>query len=437
MSNTVPVINSCRVMAKPSSSVCNLDCEYCFYLEKEHLYPDRKDSWRMSDATLEAYIKQQIEAQFTGEVTFSWQGGEPTLLGLDYFKKAVALQKQYGEGLDIKNAFQTNGILVNDEWCEFFKENNFLVGISVDGPKHLHDRYRVNRAGKPTHDRVHQAIELLAKHSVEFNTLTVVNAENAKYPKEVYDYLVSTGARHLQFIPLVEQLGNEVTPEGLTLIHPNLETDYRVTEWSVPALEYGKFLSSIFDIWVRRDVGRIFVNMFDSTLSAWCGEPAGLCVLSPTCGHAFALESNGDLYNCDHFVYPEYLLGNIHESSILEINNSEEAIRFGRDKMDLLTKQCRECPFRFTCHGGCPKHRFVTSASGEPRHNYFCSGYSYFFKHSAREMQLMREFIRRKQPASQIVWYLHQEKLHMKSTNIGRNDPCSCGSGRKYKRCCA
>ncbi|WP_422128582.1 anaerobic sulfatase maturase [Vibrio hannami] len=433
----MPVINSCRVMAKPSSSVCNLDCEYCFYLEKEHLYPERKDGWKMSDETLEAYIKQHIEAQHINEVTFSWQGGEPTLLGLDFFERVIELQVKYAVGKTIKNAFQTNGILLNDAWCEFFKKHQFLVGLSVDGPQSLHDKYRVNRSGKPTHDRVHAALNLLKRHKVDFNTLTVINAENAKHPEIVYDYLVSNGVEYIQFIPLVEQKGNETTSDGLTLIHPNLNVDSYVTEWSVPSKQYGDFLNRVFDIWVKRDVGRVFVNMFDSTLSTWCGQGAGFCVLAPTCGHAFALESNGDLYNCDHYVYPEYLLGNIHDTSITEMNNSRQAIKFGQDKHDKLTSQCKKCDFRFACNGGCPKHRFIKSASGEPQHNYFCEGYEAFFKHSSEYMQIMRELINRGQAPSDIMYLIHQRKIQARTNSVGRNEPCPCGSGKKFKRCCA
>lgn len=391
----------------------------------------------MSIETLETYIKQQSEAQFNGEVTFSWQGGEPTLMGLEYFKKAVEFQEEYAKGLIVHNAFQTNGIQINDEWCAFFKENNFLVGVSVDGPAHLHDKYRVNRAGKPTHARVHQAIELLKSHGVEFNTLTVVNAENAKYPEAVYRYLVETGSTHLQFIPLVEQLANEVTKDGLTLIHPDLDMSYRVTDWSVPAKGYGEFLNRIFDLWLERDIGRVHVNMIESTLSAWCGEPTGLCVLSPSCGHNFALESNGDLYNCDHYVYPEYKLGNLNEKTILEMNNSTKAIKFGRDKYEKLTQQCKACIYRPTCNGGCPKHRFSTSRRGETRHNYLCEGYFTFFKHTAQKMKVMSDLVRQGRSPAELPLIEAQRKAQLKSTGVGRNDPCPCNSGKKYKKCCA
>ncbi|MCG7585604.1 anaerobic sulfatase maturase, partial [Photobacterium sp. OFAV2-7] len=335
-----PAISQCHVMAKPSSSVCNLDCDYCFYLEKENLYPERKKNWRMSDETMEAYIRQNIEAQDTVDVDFSWQGGEPTLLGLDFFKKAVELQQKYKKNHRIHNAFQTNGVLIDEEWCKFFKEHNFLIGISIDGPAELHDNYRVNRAGRPTHAKVMESIALMKKYGVEFNTLTVVNNENVKYPEKVYDFLTSIGSTFLQFIPLVERKAAQVTEDGLQLVNPNYDQEATVTPWSVPSKEYGEFLNRIFDRWIKKDVGRIFVNIFDNTLATWCKEPANLCTFSETCGHAFALEANGDLYNCDHFVYPEHLIGNIHDTSIRELNQDDKAITFGQGKKDNLTKQC-------------------------------------------------------------------------------------------------
>ncbi|MGR5066036.1 anaerobic sulfatase maturase [Photobacterium sp. DNB22_13_2] len=297
-------------MAKPTGSVCNLDCTYCFYLEKSELYPDRKKDWRMSDETLEAYIKQTIEAQANNHAQFTWQGGEPTMMGLDFFKKAIQLCNLHANGKHLEHTFQTNGMLLNDEWCEFFKQHNFLVGISIDGPEDLHDGYRVTRAGKPTHAQVMCGIELLKKHKVDFNTLTVVNRENVKHPKRVYQFLKEIGATYLQFIPLVEREKGSLKPDGMKLVLPN-EPLAEVTPWSVPSLQYGEFLFEIFELWVRKDVGRIFVNMFDSALSSWCGQQSGMCHFIERCGHAFALEANGDLYNCDHYVYPEHLLGNI------------------------------------------------------------------------------------------------------------------------------
>ncbi|WP_413112980.1 anaerobic sulfatase maturase [Thaumasiovibrio sp. DFM-14] len=439
MSQQHPVRPShCHVMAKPSSSVCNLDCSYCFYLEKEHLYPERKQAWRMSDETLDVYIRQHIEAQDGVDVEFAWQGGEPTLMGVDFFRRVVELQEKYRGRHNIHNAFQTNGILLNDEWCEFFKAHHFLVGISIDGPAELHDCYRVNRAGKPTHAKVMAGISLLKKHGVEFNTLTVVNHENAQHPEKVYAFLTSIGSCFLQFIPLVERETAQETEDGLHLVCPDSALEAKVTPWSVSPAAYGDFLCRIFDVWVKQDVGRVYVNMFDSTLASWCGHPAGTCIFSETCGHLFALESNGDLYNCDHYVYPEHLLGNIHEQSIRDLNQTEMAITFGQNKRDKLTKQCESCPYRFACHGGCPKHRFITSRNGEPAHNYFCAGYEHFFKHTASSMQLMRDLLQHGRPAAEIMTYLHRQTAMVKQRagTIGRNEPCPCNSGKKFKRCC-
>ncbi|MGF1758231.1 anaerobic sulfatase maturase [Photobacterium sagamiensis] len=429
--------SQCHVMAKPSSSVCNLDCEYCFYLEKENLYPERKKNWRMSDETLEAYIKQNIDAQDNVDVDFSWQGGEPTLLGLEFFQKAIELQEKYKGSHRIHNAFQTNGILLNDEWCQFLKKHNFLIGISIDGPAELHDNYRVNRAGRPSHAKVMDSIALLKKHGVNFNTLTVVNAENVKHPEKVYDFLTGIGSTFLQFIPIVERKSTEVTKDGLQLVNPNFEYEANVTPWSAPSKQYGEFLNRIFDHWIKKDVGRIFVNIFDNTLATWCKEPANLCTFSETCGHAFVLEANGDLYNCDHFVYPEHLVGNIHESSIRELNQDDKAFTFGQDKKDKLTKQCVECEFRFACHGGCPKHRFITSKSGQPGHNYFCEGYESYFRHTERYMKMMRDLLISGRPASDVMMQLYQQQISVKKNSLGRNAPCPCGSGKKSKRCCS
>ncbi len=315
---------SCHVMAKPTGSVCNIDCDYCFYLEKEKLYPERQNNWRMSDATLEAYIKQTIEAQKNNHVQLTWQGGEPTLMGLTFFQKAVELSKRYAGNKTVEHSFQTNGLLLNDDWCRFFKQHNFLVGLSIDGPADLNDCYRKNRAGKPTHVKVMKAIELLKKHNVDFNTLTVVNRENVTYPDRVYQFLKDIGSTYIQFTPLVEREARVAKSDQLRLVLPH-EALADVTEWSVPARQYGEFLNAIFDQWVRKDIGRVYINMFDSTLSSWFGENPSICHFAQRCGHAFALEANGDLYNCDHYVYPEHLLGNIHDKSIEECNTSRQA----------------------------------------------------------------------------------------------------------------
>ncbi|WP_239670658.1 anaerobic sulfatase maturase [Vibrio variabilis] len=423
-------------MAKPTGSVCNIECDYCFYLEKHKLYPSRQTDWRMDDKTLERYIQQTIDAQDGDYVQFTWQGGEPMLMGLLFYKKAVRLAKQHANGKRIEHTFQTNGLLINDEWCVFFKQHHFLIGISIDGPQYLHDRYRKTRSGKPTHQKVEEGIKLLKKHGVEFNTLTVINSDNVKHPKEVYQYLKDLGSNYIQFIPLVERESEGLQQQKLRLVLPH-ESAAKITSWSVPPKAYGRFLSEIFDIWVRRDVGRIFVNMFDSTLSAWCDAPTSICHLSESCGRAFALESNGDLYCCDHYVYPEYLLGNIHHQTINECKSNYLATEF-KNKKQRLTSECQACAYRFACHGGCPKHRFAVSNDGHPGHNYFCQGYQDFFEHSSMHMQTMRKLVTSGRFADEImlmIAYQESSKLTVSNT-IARNEQCPCQSGKKYKRCC-
>ncbi|WP_426617298.1 anaerobic sulfatase maturase [Raoultella sp. R2A007] len=426
-------ITGCHVMAKPTGSVCNIDCTYCFYLEKEALYPERNTHWQMSDETLERYIRQHIDAQAGDSVTFAWQGGEPTMMGLVFFRRVMALCDKYAGGKKITHALQTNGILLDDAWARFFAEHRFLIGLSIDGPAALHNQYRVNRAGKGTHDRVMAAMSLLKAHHVEFNTLTVVGKHNVEHALEVYEFLVAAGSRYIQFIPLVERLSNDAS-SALQLVLPG-ESAARLAPWTVPSWQFGDFLCQIFDLWVRRDVERVSVQMFDVALAAWAGQPPVLCVHSATCGHAFALESNGDLYNCDHFVYPEHKLGNIHQQTIHELNHSEQAIAFGQAKEDRLTADCRRCEFRPVCHGGCPKHRFAVSPGGHPGHNYLCAGYKHFFKHITPYMNAWQQLQENGYPPSAIAQWLAHE-AQKAPTAAKRNDPCPCGSGRKYKRCC-
>ena len=427
------MIHGCHVMAKPSGSVCNIDCTYCFYLEKEALYPERNKNWRMSDETLENYIRQHIAAQSGDAVTFAWQGGEPTMMGLPFFRRVVELCDKYANGKKIEHALQTNGVLVDDEWARFFAEQGFLVGLSIDGPAHLHNQYRVNRAGKGTHEKVVAAMALLKSHNVEFNTLTVVGKHNVDHAREVYDFLLAAGSRYMQFIPLVERMSSDASAP-LQLVLPG-ESAARLAPWTVASWQFGEFLNQIFDIWVRRDVDRVYVQMFDVALAAWTGQPPVLCVHSATCGHAFALESNGDLYNCDHYVYPEHRLGNIHQQSIRELNNSAQAIAFGQAKQETLTADCRRCEFRFVCHGGCPKHRFAVSPSGRPGHSYLCAGYQHFFKHVTPYMNVWRQLLDNGYPLPAIMQWLAQE-AQQAPMMASRNDPCPCGSGRKYKKCC-
>jgi uncharacterized protein len=426
-----------HVMTKPSGPICNLGCSYCFYLEKEHLFP-KGTSFRMAPAVLETYIRDYISSQDVPEISFAWQGGEPTILGVEYFEKVVALQEKYAGGKRILNAFQTNGTLLDDRWGAFLKQHNFLVGLSIDGPRELHDTYRVDKGGKPTFDKVMAGLAVLKKHGVEFNTLTVVNRRNARYPLDVYRFLKEVGSGFIQFIPLVERAAPPShNPHHLDLaappqIHDGTD-DAPVTRWSVKAEHYGTFLTTIFDEWVRHDIGRVFVQLFDTALVNWIGGPPTMCVFSETCGSALALEHNGDLYSCDHYVYPEYRLGNILNQSIGDMVRSERQQAFGTAKRDSLPGYCRRCEFRFACHGECPKHRFMTTPDGEPGLNYLCPAYKHFFRHIDPAMQAMVRLIRQGRAPAELMTQLRHAPPQVLP---GRNDPCPCGSGRKFKACC-
>lgn len=397
-----------HVMTKPNGPMCNLACTYCYYLDKKGLFA-KGEQFRMSDDVLEAYIRQHIGGQDVPTVEFAWQGGEPTLLGVDFFEKVVDLQATYANGKKITNAIQTNGTLLSDEWCEFFSENRFLVGISIDGPARLHDRHRVDRHQRPTFHSVMRGLDLLRKHGTEFNTLTVVGRKNSREPITVYRFLKEVGSRFMQFIPLVEReadaaanaLGVDLAlpPDPRGTAHPNPP----VTSWSVGSERYGTFLVGIFDEWVRSDVGSFFVQAFDVALGSWLGEPPGLCTFAPVCGGAMALEHDGSLYSCDHYVYPEYNLGNILDVTVAEMANSARQVEFGTDKSKTLPGYCRECDVRFACNGECPKHRFIETPDGEPGLNYLCPSYKKFFHHVDPYMRQMAEFLRRGQPASLIM----------------------------------
>ena len=362
-----------HLMAKPGGSRCNLSCQYCFYLRKGELYP--KSTFRMSDEVLEEYIRQTIGTHRIPEVTFAWQGGEPTILGIDFFKKALDLQKKYCRpGMVIHNTIQTNGILLDDEWCEFFKKNRFLVGISIDGPRELHDACRTDAAGKGSFDRVMQGLALLKKHKVEFNILCTVNAVNGDHPLEVYRFFRDVvKAQFIQFIPVVERDQKSGSPTPL----------------SVAPEQYGKFLIGVFDEWVKHDVGTIYVQHFDTALANWYGEPHGICVFSPACGSALVIEHNGDIYSCDHFVDRDHLLGNILTESLTGLVNSERQRQFGLSKRENLPNYCRKCPVLFACRGECIKNRFSVTPDGEPGLNYLCEGYRIFFSHIDRPMKFM------------------------------------------------
>lgn len=442
-----PPLTAFHVMSKPIGPICNLDCRYCFYLEKEEMYVQEgrrpRPSWQMSDEVLETYIRQYIQQQDAQEINFAWQGGEPTLLGADFFRKAVAIQTKYAEGRTIHNALQTNATLLDDAWGGFLSENHFLVGVSIDGPADLHDAYRVDKHGEPTFDRVMQGLEALKRHGVDFNTMTVVSRANSQHPQRVYRFLKEIGSTFLQFIPLVERAspGPLASEHGLIQLSlappPRLgETDSAVTDWSVRAEDWGPFLTTIFDEWVRRDVGCIYVQHFDVALGIWLGAGSSLCVFSETCGKAVAIEHNGDLYSCDHFVYPQYRLGNVLEKSLGEMVASEAQTKFGRDKADTLPRYCRECEVRFACQGECPKHRFIRAPDGEWGLNYLCAGYYRFFKHIDPYMRAMAGLLHSGRAPAEIMEEIARLDQNIRRTT-GRNDPCPCGSGQEYKRCCA
>jgi uncharacterized protein len=370
----------------------------------------------MTCEVLEAYVRQYIAGQEAPEVTFAWQGGEPTLLGVKFFRRVVELQARHADGKQIQNALQTNGTLLDDEWCTFFKENNFLIGLSIDGPARLHNTYRVDKKGRSTYDDVLAGLRLLKKHSVEFNTLTVVNRKNVRHALEVYRFLRDIGSGFIQFIPLVERLPDkEAKALGLDLAAPprlgqDEEISRRVTEWSVPAKDYGEFLCTIFDEWIQRDVGRGFVQIFDVALGNWSGHGGGLCVFNPTCGTALAMEHNGDVYSCDHYVYPEYHLGNIMNASLGDMAGSAFQCQFGQDKSDKLPRYCRECDVRFACHGECPKHRFIRTPDGEPGLNYLCMAYKQFFRHVDPCMKEMTGMLRAGRAPAEIMALVRMRK---------------------------
>ena len=380
MTSQVEAIPAFHVMVKPRGPICNLDCAYCYYLSKERLYPG--SDFRMRDDVLEDYTRQYIEAQHVPEVTFGWQGGEPLLMGVGFFERAIELQRRYRRpGMRIINSMQTNGLLLDDDWCQFFHKYGFLIGLSLDGPRKVHDAYRRDKGGAPTFDRVMQGLELLKKHKVEFNVLATVHAASVDRPLDVYRFFRDeAGAQFVQFIPIVQRDNETGFQEGI-----------EVTARSVTGRQYGEFLVAIFDEWVRNDVGRVFVQIFDVALAAWSGQRPGLCVFEETCGLGLAMEHNGDLYACDHFVEPRYRLGNIAETSLVDLVGSAKQRRFGLAKWDTLPRMCRECEVRFVCNGGCPKNRILTTHQDEFGRNILCEGFKAFFTHIDRPMRMMVE----------------------------------------------
>ena len=433
--------NVFHVLAKPAGAACNLDCAYCFFLSKEDLYPG--SSFRMADEVLEAYIRQLFAANEGPEVVIAWQGGEPTLMGLEFFERAmVYVQHHRKPGQKVTHTIQTNGTRLDDAWCAFFKQHEVLVGLSVDGPKPMHDAYRVDKGGAGSFDNVMRGWEQLRARGVEVNILCTVHAANVDHPLEVYRFLRDElGARFLQFIPIVER----ATPDSLPVVNQGwgsaagarrplyMQAGSLVSNRSVGSLQYGQFLGTIFDEWVRHDVGVVFVQTFDVALGSWVGQH-NLCIVSPTCGCSLALEHNGDLYSCDHYVEPGYLLGNILRTPLAEMVTSDEQRRFGQDKFDSLPKYCHDCDVLFACYGECPRSRFLRTPDGEPGLNYLCAGYKQFFAHIREPMTVMANLLRQGRfPGEVMAWCAERDKARFART--GRNEPCPCGSGKKFKHC--
>lgn len=412
-----PFARPVYVMLKPVGSVCNLACDYCYYLEKGKFYPEVKNHI-LSDELLEKFIREYLECQTMPEVLFTWHGGETLMRPLSFYKRALELQRKYARGRRIDNCIQTNGTLLTDDWCRFFRENNFLVGVSIDGPQEFHDEYRRNRQGLPSFYKVMKGIELLKKHGVEYNAMAVVNDYNVEYPLEFYRFFKEIDCRYIQFAPIVERLGQHA--DGTRLAAPSETTtapaaaeNRAATNTTPPALapfsvdpvKWGDFLSALFDEWLKEDVGTYYIQLFDATLANWVGEQPGVCSMAPACGHAGVMEFNGDVYSCDHYVFPAYKLGNIRTHTLTEMMYSPRQLQFGADKRDKLPGQCKACEYLFACNGECPKNRFAFTADGEPGLNYLCAGYKRFFRHAAPYMDFMKkELLARRPPAGVMEW---------------------------------
>ena len=409
MHTFAPFAKPLYVMLKPVGSACNLACQYCYYLEKELLYPNNKRSW-MSEETLETFIQQYFLAQTQPYVSFTWHGGEPLLRPISFYKKALKLQQKYGKGFYIENSLQTNGTLLTDEWCRFFKENNFLIGLSIDGPATVHDAYRQTLSGKGSFQKVLNGIRLLNKHGVEWNAMAVVNAKNVKDAASFYNFFKSINCHFIQFTPIVERLVPHADGRCLASVNEQTQT---MSPLSVTPEEWGAFLCDLFDLWIKEDVGTYYIQMFDATLANWVGQTPGLCTLSKSCGHASVMEYNGDVFACDHFVFPEYKRGNIHTQTITEMMYSPEQLQFGKNKWQSLPRQCKECSFLFACYCECPKNRFAIDAYGNKGLNYLCKGYKRFFAHVAPYMQFMKEQLEKELPPADVM--LHLNELSIKT----------------------
>lgn len=399
-----PFAKPLYVMLKPAGAHCNLACKYCYYLEKNKFYPTAQRHL-MSDEMLEQFTREYIEAQTMNQVLFTWHGGEPLLRSIDFYRKALSLQQKYAGGRRIDNVIQTNGTLLTDEWCEFFAQNHWLVGISIDGPQPDHDHYRLTAAGKPSWKKVMQGIKLLKKHGVEWNAMAVVNAYNVNHPLEFYRFFKENGCQFLQFTPIVERLTRH--EDGRTLASLADKDEISLSEASVAPEQWGYFLCAIFDEWVRKDVGKIFVEIFDCTLANWMGVSPGICAYSKECGHAGVMEHNGDVYSCDHFVFPEYKLGNIRDHSLIDMLYGEQQQEFSRLKHSSLPRQCKECDMEFACHGECPKNRFMKDKCGDSGLNYLCPGYYHYYQHVAPYMDYMKQELMSQRPPSNIMKVVH------------------------------
>lgn len=410
MATINPFARPMYIMLKPAGALCNLRCKYCYYLEKNELYK-RQGNHVITDELLEKFVKEYIEAQTTPNILFTWHGGETLMRPISFYRRALELQRIYSHGRQIDNCIQTNGILLNDEWCEFFKQNNFLVGVSIDGPQEFHDEYRKTGTGRPTFRDVMKGINLLNKHGVEWNALAVVNDFNADYPLDFYHFFKEIGCRYIQFTPIVERITTR--PDNLRLA-PGMQEEGILADFSITAGQWGNFLCTIFDEWVHHDVGEYYIQLFDATLANWVGQAPGICTMAEECGHAGVMEFNGDVYSCDHFVFPEYKLGNLHDQTIFEMMNGQRQREFSRMKKQMLPQQCRECRFLFACHGECPKNRFVRDKYGNPGLNYLCQGYYRFFKHVAPYMDFMKNELENHRAPANVMNHIFSDSHYSK-----------------------